>query len=298
MKKITPNNSKIQKVNKKPAPNQNNSVDNQNIVEILKQTYKQGNLEILAGIGVIVEAINKSNENTVKAITDSNKNTVKAITDSNEKLIKVITENLLKAINDGNDKLIHALTGENSRINNSHKNNNIENNLKGYSKNNNNISNNKDENIKFKENTNKNINKNEDDVTVGGVNFNPNDIIDNNSNQNLNEPSIFSIQSKEGFTIKNSSNSHYNNSSCNNNNIINENLSSDNSFPKRTVLVKDRKNKYSLSKIQKTDFSIYKSCLNPKEQKKKKRGTNPFLPNNQNKPKNIYSFIGNKNAKK
>ena len=84
MKKITPNNSKIQKVNKKPAPNQNNSVDNQNIVEILKQTYKQGNLEILAGIGVIVEAINKSNENTVKAITDSNKNTVKAITDSNE----------------------------------------------------------------------------------------------------------------------------------------------------------------------------------------------------------------------
>ena len=139
MKKITPNNSKIQKVNKKPAPNQNNSVDNQNIVEILKQTYKQGNLEILTGIGVIVEAINKSNENTVKAITDSNKNTVKAITDSNEKLIKVITENLLKAINDGNDKLIHALTGENSRINNSHKNNNIENNLKGYSKNNNNI---------------------------------------------------------------------------------------------------------------------------------------------------------------
>ena len=285
MKKITPNNSIIQKVNKKPAPNQNNSVDNQNIVEILKQTYKQGNLEILAGIGVIVEAINKSNENTVKAITDSN-----------EKLIKVITENLLKAINDGNDKLIHALTGENSRINNSHKNNNIENNLKGYSKNNNNISNNKDENIKFKENTNKNINKNEDNITVNSVNFNPNDIIDNNSNQNLNEPS-FSIQSK-GFTIKNSSNSHYNNSSCNNNNIINENLSSDNSFPKRTVLVKDRKNKYSLSKIQKTDFSIYKSCLNPKEQKKKKRGTNPFLPNNQNKPKNIYSFIGNKNAKK
>lgn len=286
MKKITPNNSKIQKVNKKPAPNQNNSVDNQNIVEILKQTYKQGNLEILAGIGVIVEAINKSNENTVKAITDSN-----------EKLIKVITENLLKAINDGNDKLIHALTGENSRINNSHKNNNIENNLKGYSKNNNNISNNKDENIKFKENTNKNINKNEDNITVNSVNFNPNDIIDNNSNQNLNEPSIFSIQSK-GFTIKNSSNSHYNNSSSNNNNIINENLSSDNSFPKRTVLVKDRKNKYSLSKIQKTDFSIYKSCLNPKEQKKKKRGTNPFLPNNQNKQKNIYSFIGNKNAKK
>ena len=286
MKKITPNNSIIQKVNKKPAPNQNNSVDNQNIVEILKQTYKQGNLEILAGIGVIVEAINKSNENTVKAITDSN-----------EKLIKVITENLLKAINDGNDKLIHALTGENSRINNSHKNNNIENNLKGYSKNNNNISNNKDENIKFKENTNKNINKNKDNITVNSVNFNPNDIIDNNSNQNLNEPSIFSIQSK-GFTIKNSSNSHYNNSSCNNNNIINENLSSDNSFPKRTVLVKDRKNKYSLSKIQKTDFSIYKSCLNPKEQKKKKRGTNPFLPNNQNKPKNIYSFIGNKNAKK
>jgi len=285
MKKITPNNSIIQKVNKKPAPNQNNSVDNQNIVEILKQTYKQGNLEILAGIGVIVEAINKSNENTVKAITDSN-----------EKLIKVITENLLKAINDGNDKLIHALTGENSRINNSHKNNNIENNLKGYSKNNNNISNNKDENIKFKENTNKNINKNEDNITVNSVNFNPNDIIDNNSNQNLNEPS-FSIQSK-GFTIKNSSNSHYNNSSCNNNNIINENLSSDNSFPKRTVLVKDRKNKYSLSKIQKTDFSIYKSCLNPKEQKKKKRGTNPFLPNNQNKPKKIYSFIGNKNAKK
>lgn len=252
MKKITPNNSIIQKVNKKPAPNQNNSVDNQNIVEILKQTYKQGNLEILAGIGVIVEAINKSNENTVKAITDSN-----------EKLIKVITENLLKAINDGNDKLIHALTGENSRINNSHKYNNIENNLKGYSKNNNNISNNKDENIKFKENTNKNINKNEDNITVNSVNFNPNDIIDNNSNQNLNEPS-FSIQSK-GFTIKNSSNSHYNNSSCNNNNIINENLSSDNSFPKRTVLVKDRKNKYSLSKIQKTDFSIYKSCLNPKE---------------------------------
>ena len=286
MKKITPNNSKIQKVNKKPAPNQNNSVDNQNIVEILKQTYKQGNLEILAGIGVIVEAINKSNENTVKAITDSN-----------EKLIKVITENLLKAINDGNDKLIHALTGENSRINNSHKNNNIENNLKGYSKNNNNISNNKDENIKFKENTNKNINKNEDNITVNSVNFNPNDIIDNNSNQNLNEPSIFSIQSK-GFTIKNSSNSHYNNSSCNNNNIINENLSSDNSFPKRTVLVKDRKNKYSLSKIQKTDFSIYKSCLNPKEQKKKKRGANPFLPNNQNKQKNIYSFIRNKNAKK
>ena len=264
MKKITPNNSIIQKVNKKPAPNQNNSVDNQNIVEILKQTYKQGNLEILAGIGVIVEAINKSNENTVKAITDSNKNTVKAITDSNEKLIKVITENLLKAINDGNDKLIHALTGENSRINNSHKNNNIENNLKGYSKNNNNISNNKDENIKFKENTNKNINKNKDNITVNSVNFNPNDIIDNNSNQNLNEPSIFSIQSK-GFTIKNSSNSHYNNSSCNNNNIINENLSSDNSFPKRTVLVKDRKNKYSLSKIQKTDFSVYKSCLNPKE---------------------------------
>ena len=264
MKKITPNNSKIQKVNKKPAPNQNNSVDNQNIVEILKQTYKQGNLEILTGIGVIVEAINKSNENTVKAITDSNKNTVKAITDSNEKLIKVITENLLKAINDGNDKLIHALTGENSRINNSHKNNNIENNLKGYSKNNNNISNNKDENIKFKENTNKNINKNEDNITVNSVNFNPNDIIDNNSNQNLNEPSIFSIQNK-GFTIKNSSNSHYNNSSSNNNNIINENLSSDNSFPKRTVLVKDRKNKYSLSKIQKTDFSIYKSCLNPKE---------------------------------
>ena len=254
MKKITQNNSIIQKVNKKPAPNQNNSVDNQNIVEILKQTYKQGNLEILAGIGVIVEAINKSNENTVKAITDSN-----------EKLIKVITENLLKAINDGNDKLIHALTGENSRINNSHKNNNIENNLKGYSKNNNNISNNKDENIKFKENTNKNINKNEDNITVNSVNFNPNDIIDNNSNQNLNEPSIFSIQSKEGFTIKNSSNSHYNNSSCNNNNIINENLSSDNSFPKRTVLVKDRKNKYSLSKIQKTDFSVYKSCLNPKE---------------------------------
>lgn len=286
MKKITSNNSKIQKVNKKPAPNQNNSVDNQNIVEILKQTYKQGNLEILAGIGVIVEAINKSNENTVKAITDSN-----------EKLIKVITENLLKAINDGNDKLIHALTGENSRINNSHKNNNIENNLKGYSKNNNNISNNQDENIKFKENTNKNINKNEDNITVNSVNFNPNDIIDNNSNQNLNEPSIFSIQSK-GFTIKNSSNSHYNNSSSNNNNIINENLSSDNSFPKRTVLVKDRKNKYSLSKIQKTDFSIYKSCLNPKEQKKKKRGANPFLPNNQNKPKNIYSFIGNKNAKK
>ena len=273
MKKITPNNSKIQKVNKKPAPNQNNSVDNQNIVEILKQTYKQGNLEILAGIGVIVEAINKSNENTVKAITDSN------------------------AINDGNDKLIHALTGENSRINNSHKNNNIENNLKGYSKNNNNISNNKDENIKFKENTNKNINKNEDNIAVNSVNFNPNDIKDNNSNQNLNEPSIFSIQSK-GFTIKNSSNSHYNNSSCNNNNIINENLSSDNSFPKRTVLVKDRKNKYSLSKIQKTDFSIYKSCLNPKEQKKKKRGNNPFLPNNQNKQKNIYSFIGNKNAKK
>lgn len=287
MKKITPNNSIIQKVNKKPAPNQNNSVDNQNIVEILKQTYKQGNLEILTGIGVIVEAINKSNENTVKAITDSN-----------EKLIKVITENLLKAINDGNDKLIHALTGENSRINNSHKNNNIENNLKGYSKNNNNISNNKDENIKFKENTNKNINKNEDNITVNSVNFNPNDIIDNNSNQNLNEPSIFSIQSKEGFTIKNSSNSHYNNSSCNNNNIINENLSSDNSFPKRTVLVKDRKNKYSLSKIQKTDFSIYKSCLNPKEQKKKKRGANPFLTNNQNKQKNIYSFIGNKNAKK
>ena len=286
MKKITPNNSKIQKVNKKPVPNQNNSVDNQNIVEILKQTYKQGNLEILAGIGVIVEAINKSNENTVKAITDSN-----------EKLIKVITENLLKAINDGNDKLIHALTGENSRINNSHKNNNIENNLKGYSKNNNNISNNKDENIKFKENTNKNINKNEDNITVNSVNFNPNDIIDNNSNQNLNEPSIFSIQSN-GFTIKNSSNSHYNNSSCNNNNIINENLSSDNSFPKRTVLVKDRKNKYSLSKIQKTDFSIYKSCLNPKEQKKKKRGNNPFLPNNQNKQKNIYSFIRNKNAKK
>lgn len=286
MKKITPNNSKIQKVNKKPVPNQNNSVDNQNIVEILKQTYKQGNLEILAGIGVIVEAINKSNENTVKAITDSN-----------EKLIKVITENLLKAINDGNDKLIHALTGENSRINNSHKNNNIENNLKGYSKNNNNISNNKDENIKFKENTNKNINKNEDNITVNSVNFNPNDIIDNNSNQNLNEPSIFSIQSN-GFTIKNSSNSHYNNSSCNNNNIINENLSSDNSFPKRTVLVKDRKNKNSLSKIQKTDFSIYKSCLNPKEQKKKKRGNNPFLPNNQNKQKNIYSFIRNKNAKK
>ena len=56
-------------------------------------------------------------------------------------------------------------------------------------------------------------------------------------------------------------------------NIINENLSSDNSFPKRTVLVKDRKNKYSLSKIQKTDFSIYKSCLNPKEQKKKKRAS-------------------------
>lgn len=286
MKKITPKNSIIQKVNKKPAPNQNNSVDNQNIVEILKQTYKQGNLEILTGIGVIVEAINKSNENTVKAITDSN-----------EKLIKVITENLLKAINDGNDKLIHALTGENSRINNSHKNNNIENNLKGYSKNNNNISNNKDENIKFKENTNKNINKNEDNITVNSVNFNPNDIIDNNSNQNLNEPSIFSIQSK-GFTIKNSSNSHYNNSSSNNNNIINENLSSDNSFPKRTVLVKDRKNKYSLSKIQKTDFSIYKSYLNPKEQKKKKRGANPFLPNNQNKQKNIYSFIGNKNAKK
>ena len=278
MKKITQNNSIIQKVNKKPAPNQNNSVDNQNIVEILKQTYKQGNLEILAGIGVIVEAINKSNENTVKAITDSN-----------EKLIKVITENLLKAINDGNDKLIHALTGENSRINNSHKNNNIENNLKGYSKNNNNISNNKDENIKFKENTNKNINKNEDNITVNSVNFNPNDIIDNNSNQNLNEPS-FSIQSK-GFTIKNSSNSHYNNSSCNNNNIINENLTSDNSFPKRTVLVKDRKNKYSLSKIQKTDFSIYKSCLNPKEQKKKKRGNNPFLPNNQNKQKNIYGNI-------
>lgn len=287
MKKNTPNNSKIQKVNKKPDPNQNNSVDNQNIVEILKQTYKQGNLEILTGIGVIVEAINKSNENTVKAITDSN-----------EKLIKVITENLLKAINDGNDKLIHALTGENSRINNSHKNNNIENNLKEYSKNNNNISNNKDENIKFKENTNKNINKNEDNITVNSVNFNPNDIIDNNSNQNLNEPSIFSIQSKEGFTIKNSSNSHYNNSSSNNNNIINENLSSDNSFPKRTVLVKDRKNKYSLSKIQKTDFSIYKSCLNPKEQKKKKRGANPFLPNYQNKQKNIYSFIGNKNAKK
>ena len=287
MKKITSNNSKIQKVNKKPDPNQNNSVDNQNIVEILKQTYKQGNLEILTGIGVIVEAINKSNENTVKAITDSN-----------EKLIKVITENLLKAINDGNDKLIHALTGENSRINNSHKNNNIENNLKEYSKNNNNISNNKDENIKFKENANKNNNKNEDNIIVNSVNFNPNDIIDNNSNQNLNEPSIFSIQSKEGFTIKNSSNSHYNNSSSNNNNIINENLSSDNSFPKRTVLVKDRKNKYSLSKIQKTDFSIYKSCLNPKEQKKKKRGANPFLPNNQNKQKNIYSFIGNKNAKK
>lgn len=286
MKKITSNNSKIQKVNKKPDPNQNNSVDNQNIVEILKQTYKQGNLEILTGIGVIVEAINKSNENTVKAITDSN-----------EKLIKVITENLLKAINDGNDKLIHALTGENSRINNSNKNNNIENNLEEYSKNNNNISNNQDENIKFKENTNKNINKNEDNITVNSVNFNPNDIIDNNSNQNLNEPSIFSIQSK-GFTIKNSSNSHYNNSSSNNNNIINENLSSDNSFPKRTVLVKDRKNKYSLSKIQKTDFSIYKSCLNPKEQKKKKRGANPFLPNYQNKQKNIYSFIGNKNAKK
>ena len=115
MKKYTQKKSISQKVNKNPVPKQKKPVNNPNLVEILKQTYKQRNGEILVGIGVIVDSINKSNENVVKAIIDSNKE-------------------VIKAINDGNEKLITALTGKNSRINNSHKNNNIENNIKEFPK--------------------------------------------------------------------------------------------------------------------------------------------------------------------
>ena len=39
---------------------------------------------------------------------------------------------------------------------------------------------------------------------------------------------------------------------------------------------------------------MYKSSLEPKAQKKKKKLINPFLPNYNNKNKKSYSFMGKK----
>ena len=224
----------------------------------LNQEKKEGLSDTPKGIGLLV-----------KAITDGIKEVIEAMNKNNERLIKVLTS--------GNTNRM--------RINDSQNNNIMDNNIKEDSKvNNNMLKAKKNENIRF-ENSH-NINKDKIGANNAFTNMNWNSIFIIEGNNNINEPSHFSIKSKS-LIKKNDSSSHNNSSGNKNNiNITKEMNSSDNSVPKRNALIKYKKKENSLKINQNIDFKIYKSSLT----------NNPFLPNYYNKKKKSHSFIRNKNA--
>jgi len=242
----------------------------------INQEKKEELSDTPTGIGLLVKAL-------VKAITDSIKEVIEAMNKNNERLIKVLTSGNINRI----------------RINDSQNNNNMDNNIEEDSKVNNNNNNmlnaKKNENIKFEDSHNANNDNIESNNTFTNMNLNSSDIIEGNNI--INDPSTFSIKSKS-LIKKNDSSSNNNNSSSNNNhiNIKEEMNSSDTSVPKRNALIKNKKKEDSLKINQNTDFNNYKSSLAPKDQKKKKKPINPFLPNYYNEKKKSYSFMGNKIA--
>ena len=283
-------NSKIRKSSTKEVKSTHFQIPKvKDLIQDKKIKINEGNGEILEGIGMLVNAFSQGIEKLTTSMVAS---MVEAIDNSNAKVIEalnIINTNMIGILASGNVNF--------KRIDNSKNNNIINTNIKEDSKINQNIFESRGNmNMGFKEN---NINNNKIEATnsINNMNLSPSDIVEENNNINLNELSHFSIQNKS-LTIKKESTSNNNNSSSNNNNIniINEMISSNDSIPKRNALIKNEKKKDSFKFHQNTDFSMYKSSLDPKDQKKKKKSINPFLPNYNTKNKKSYSFMGKKNA--